>query len=84
MEQGLFRIMSSSGNSSSSSSTDDLRLTESNKDNGTAEILKLLPAHKFTGYYRNNGSYTVYSPGSYTDAFCRKTDPFDIDQSHYI
>ena len=43
MEQGLFRIMSSSGNSSSSSSTDDLRLTESNKDNGTAEILKLLP-----------------------------------------
>ena len=37
----LFRKMSSSGNSSSSNSTDDL--TQSNEDNGTAEILKLLP-----------------------------------------
>ena len=33
-------------------------------------------ATKFTGYYKNNGLYTVFSPGSYTDTICRKESNF--------
>ena len=43
-------------------------------------ITKYLKIHfratKFTGYYKNNGLYTVFSPGSYTDTICRKESNF--------
>ena len=39
-------------------------------------IINFFRATKFTGYYKNNGLYTVFSPGSYTDTICRKENNF--------
>jgi hypothetical protein len=69
-----------SANSSTTNSTDDLSMDSNynidTDSTGAERILKLLPATKFTGYYKNNGLYTVFSPGSYTDTICRKESNF--------
>merc|ERR1712227_668629 len=65
------QMSTKSANSSTTNSTDDLSMDSNynidTDSTGAERILKLLPATKFTGYYKNNGLYTVFSPGSYTD-----------------
>merc|ERR1712227_780751 len=74
------QMSTKSANSSTTNSTDDLTMDSNynidTDSTGAERILKLLPATKFTGYYKNNGLYTVFSPGSYTDTICRKESNF--------